>query len=198
MIIYGSRNIEVAKEHIFEKCPHCGTSNSIDMHVFQKYAHVFWIPFFPMGKSGVSQCDHCKQILKEKEMPEALMSNYQTLKASSRTPVWTFSGLALVAILITFGIISDQKKDAKNAQLILAPKAGDIFEVKTKEGQYTLYLVGEVKADSVYIRANNFEVNKASGLYKLKEKGFSEDVYGFSKAEIKTMFDNGEILDIER
>jgi hypothetical protein len=198
MIIYGSKSKELAKEILTDKCPNCGTQNSINMHVFQKYAHVFWIPFFPMGKTGVSQCDHCKQVLKLKEMPSSLTTAYENLKAQTKTPIWTFSGLALVAVLITLIVINDKKKDEKNAQLILTPQAGDIFEIKTKDNQYTLYKVDQVQGDSVFVQVSSFEVNKIKGLDDLKKKEYSEDILGFSKSELKEMFNKGEILDIDR
>ena len=201
MIIYGSKSKELAKEVLMDKCPNCGTQNSIDMHVFQKYAHVFWIPFFPMGKTGVSQCDHCKQVLKLKEMPPYLKTSYENLKAQTKLPIWMFSGLALFAVLIVAAVISGKNKDERNAKLILAPKNGDVFEIKTKENQYTLYKIDEVQADSVFIRTNNYETNKASGIADLKRKGdnsYSEEVYGFSKSELKKMLDQGEIIDINR
>jgi hypothetical protein len=198
MIIYGSKSKELAKEMLTDKCQNCGTQNCIDMHVFQKYAHVFWIPFFPMGKTGLSQCNHCKQVLKRKEMPAILTASYENLKAQTKTPIWMFSGLALVAVLITIGVISDNKKDEKNAQLILTPKTGDIFEVKTKDNQYTLYKVDQVEGDSVFIQTSNYEVNKISGLDDLKKKDYSTDSYGFSKNELKEMLNKGEIIDIDR
>ena len=201
MIIYGSKSKELAKEVLMDKCPNCGTQNSIDMHVFQKYAHVFWIPFFPLGKTGVSQCDHCKQVLKLKEMPTSLKTSYENLKAQTKLPIWMFSGLGLLVIFIAAAVISGKKQDERNAKLILAPKNGDVFEIKTKENQYTLYKVDEVQADSVFIRTNNFETNKASGIADLKRKGddsFSEEVYGFSKVELKKMLEQGEIIDINR
>ena len=198
MIIYGSKSKELAREILTDKCQNCGTQNSIDMHVFQKYAHVFWIPFFPMGKTGLSQCDHCKQVLKLKEMPATLTASYDNLKAQTKTPIWMFSGLALVAALITIGVISDNKKGEKNAQLILTPQVGDIFEVKTKDSQYTLYKVDQIEGDSVFIQTSNYEVNKITGLDDLKKKDYSEDIYGFSKNELKGMLSKGEILDIDR
>lgn len=198
MIIYGSRNKEIIKEHITDKCSNCGTQNSIDMHVFQKYAHVFWIPFFPIGKTGISQCDHCKQVLKLKEMPSSLATAYENLKAQTKTPIWMFAGLFLVAALITLGVINDKKNDEKNAQFVVAPKAGDIFEIKTKDNQYTLFKVKQVKGDSVFVQINNYEVNKVTGLDDLKEKEFSEDLYGLSKEALKEMLNNGEILNIDR
>jgi len=198
MIIYGSKSKELAKEHITDKCPNCSTPNSITIYVFQKYAHVFWIPFFPMNKIGASQCDHCKQVLKQKEMPAALKSDYERLAKQAKTPVWMFAGLALVALLIITGIISDKNKDAKNARLILTPQAGDIFKIKAGDNQYTLYKVEEVAGDSVILHQSNYQVNKETGLDELKNKAYSNDLYSFSKKEIKAMLDKGEIIDIDR
>jgi hypothetical protein len=84
---------------------------------------------------------------------------------------------------------------------MLAPKSGDNLEIKTKENQYTVYKVDEVQGDSVFIRINEFETNKLSGLGELKAKGeksYSEEVYSFSKTELKTMLAEGEIIDVER
>jgi len=201
MLIYGSRAKQLAKESLFDKCPSCGTQNAIDLYVFQKYAHVFWIPFFPMSKTGVSQCNHCKQALKLNEMNDSIRDAYENLKTQTKTPVWMFSGLALVATLVVVGIISEKNKDERNAKFILAPQSGDIFEIKTKDNQYTLFKVDQVQGDSVFIRPNEYETNKSSGLSDLKNKGdnaFSEIMLAFSKDELKKMLDKGEIIDIDR
>lgn len=201
MIIYGSKATQLAKESITDKCPHCGTQNSIDMHVFQRYAHVFWIPFVPIGKIGVSQCDHCKQVLKQKEMPTALKAAYENVKAQTKTPFWTFIGLGLLLVLITSGVVSSNNKDAANAKLIEAPHKGDVFEIKTKELRYTLVKVEEVLADSVYLRPHNYSIDKSSGLYKLRQQGdtaYSDNIYAVSKQGLKKMFEKGDIINIIR
>ncbi|MDB5279935.1 MAG: zinc-ribbon protein [Ferruginibacter sp.] len=201
MIVYGTKSTQLLKETLIERCPNCSTPNSIEMHIFQKYAHIFWIPFFPIGKTAISQCGHCKQVLKLKEMPVSLKTDYENLKLQTKTPVWTFAGAALLAIAITAGVISDRKNDEKNATLILLPKAGDIFEVKTKASQYTLYKVSAIEGDSAIVRINNFETNKISGLADLKSKGdtaYAEDEFAYSKKELKAMLDKGEIIDIDR
>ncbi len=201
MIVYGTRSKLLAKELVTDKCPHCGTQNSTEIHVYQKWAHVFWIPFFPLGKVSASECAHCKQVLKEKEMTSSMQSILQDVKSRSKTPVWTFSGLALLAVLITWAVINDKKTDEKIAKLILAPQAGDIFEIKTPESQYTLYKVAGIQGDSVMIQQNNMETNKPSGLRKIKEQGdagYSEELISVSKAELKSWFDKGEIIDVER
>ena len=127
MVIYGTKATQLAKETVTEKCQNCGTQNSIEIYVFQKYAHIFWIPLFPTGKTAVSECSHCKQVLKQKEMPAALKASYDNIKVQSKTPIWTFSGLALLAVLISFGVYSDNQNSARNAKLILEPQAGDIY-----------------------------------------------------------------------
>lgn len=110
MVIYGTRTTELGKEHLIDKCPNCGTQNSIDIYVVQKYAHVFWIPFCPTGKTGVSQCSHCKQVLNRNEMPSHLATRYENLKAQLKTPIWTYLGLAVIAGLFIIAVISDKDK----------------------------------------------------------------------------------------
>jgi hypothetical protein len=98
MIIYGTKAHLLVTEGVAEQCAHCYSNNAIQMSVFQRYAHVFWIPFFPVNKTGVSQCIHCKQALRLKEMPAALRLSFDNLKLRTKTPYWTFSGLALIAL----------------------------------------------------------------------------------------------------
>lgn len=201
MIIYGSRSVKLAVEQVSDSCPHCGTANSIELYVFQKYAHVFWIPFFPIGKTAVSQCNHCKQILKKDEMPSSMISAYDRIKAKTRIPVWTFAGLALVGALILVGFVSNKQKDEKNAKLIQAPATGDVFEVRTKEGQYTLMKVAQVKGDSLFIQLHQYETNKLKGLADLKRKGesgYTEEVFVLLKEDVQAMLKEGEIMDVIR
>jgi hypothetical protein len=201
MIIYGSKNKQLAKETLMDKCPHCGNQHCIDMHVFQKYVHLFWLPLFPIGKTGVSQCDHCKQVLKLNQMPGSLKTSYDNIKSGTKTPLWMFTGLAVIAIIITMGILSERKKDERNATLILTPFKGDIYEIKTNEGQYTLYKVDQTIGDTVFVRFNQFESNKISGLTDLKQKGdtaFIDDLVPILKPKLREMLKNGEIIDIKR
>ena len=201
MIVYGSRSKQLAKEITTEKCANCDTHSSIEMYVFQRYAHVFWIPLFPVGKTIATQCNHCKQVLKQKEMSSSLKQVAYNLKSTAKTPIWMFSGLALLAILITSAVISDNKKKERNALLITAPQSGDVFEVRTEDNQYTLFKVEDVQADTVLVLVNNYQTNKSSGLSEIKSKGekaYSDEIYTIARKDLKDMFDKGKILDINR
>lgn len=200
-IKFGSKSKEIASKIIEEACPNCGTQHSVSLFVFQKYAHVFWIPMFSIGRTGVSRCSNCKQLLTFKEMPPSFVTAYKGISTIAKTPLWMFSGLALLAVLIIFVVFAGNYQEEKNARLISAPKSGDIFEIKTTENQYTLYKIDQVVGDSVFVFENNYETNKLRGLDDLKLKGakaYSEDVYGFSKDNLKQMLENGEIIDIDR
>jgi hypothetical protein len=201
MLIYGSKATQLAKETQFEKCKNCGTSNSVDLYVIQKYAHVFWIPFFPMSKTGVSQCSHCKQGLRLNEMPDSIRSSYDVLKRQSKAPAWTFIGVGLVAVLIVFGVISARQEDAENKKWVQDPKAGDVYDIKNNYDSYTVYKVDEVKGDTVVLLVSQFETNKQSGLGQIKRKGnsaWAEETETTTREAIKRMYENNVIVDVER
>lgn len=198
MVIYGTRATRLVAEHIVDKCPHCETQNNMEMHIFQVYAHIFWIPAFPLYKTGVNQCNHCKQVLKSKEMSGALKLTYENLKSQTKAPKWTFAFLGVMVAVVTLAAIVGQQNDKENAQFIASPQIADIYEVEMGSREYTLYKVEAVEGDSVFVCPSNYAVNKSSGLNKLKYKDYSDEVYGFTKKQLKNMLEKGEIMDVER
>lgn len=201
MIIYGSKATQLAKESISGSCPHCQQPNSIDMYVFQRYAHIFWIPFVPIGKTGVSQCAHCKQILKLKEMSSSLKLAYQEVSRQTKTPYWTFIGVALVGVLIINGMIQSSMHDARTSKLLQSPQTGDVLEVKKGSGIYTLYKVADVKPDSVAVLPLLYSVNQESGLPHLAAgtyAQYSDEPKMYSREMLSSLLHRGEILDVIR
>lgn len=71
MIIFGTRsgNLKSPQTDALD-CNFCKTEKSVWFYFFQRYIHIFWIPFVPIGKTGSSVCSHCKQALSVKKMPE--------------------------------------------------------------------------------------------------------------------------------
>src|SRR6185503_173866 len=199
MIVYGRRATALKTQVLFEPCPSCRTTNSVQITVFQRYAHIFWIPMFPIGKTGVSVCANCRQVLKLKDMPSGLRLAYDNIKEDTRIPVWHFSGLALIVVAIIAGSISEKNKAEKVSKFILNPKKGDIFELKIKDNVYTLYKVQAVEKDTVFFAANKYQTNLETGLDDLQKKPFDTDsVYGVAKAALIEMNRKEEIIDIDR
>lgn len=201
MIIYGYRSKEISRDMLPERCPQCGTPHSVHLMVYQKYAHVFWVPIFPLGKYVVSQCALCDSVLKEKNMPIEWHPVYEEMRSNARTPIWTFTGLAVISVVIGVSLVNENMKHKQSAKLILSPHQGDVFEIKMKNNHYTLFKIDEVGDDSVLLRINNYESNMKSGLSDIKMKGdtsFSEEQFAVARAELKNMFEKGEIVSIER
>jgi hypothetical protein len=198
MIIYGMRASLRKAEFITENCPNCGTSNSIQMTVFQRYAHIFWIPMFPIGKTGVSQCAQCKQILKLKQMPDAVKLGYENLKSHTKIPLWTFSGLLLIALAIAGFSIADKQKAAKVSHMMTSLKKDDILEVKVKDDEYTLFKVDHVAGNLVYIAISKYQTNMETGISDLKEKEFDNSVIKEFPVADLLKNSNFEIIDIDR
>lgn len=107
MIIYGSKAVYVLSRRSKTCiCPSCRTQGSIRLFVFRRHAHVFWIPLFPIGKKGMSQCEHCKKVLYTKEMPTPIKREYEILKSKAKGPIWQFTGLAILIVMVIWAFIS--------------------------------------------------------------------------------------------
>jgi hypothetical protein len=198
MIVYGTKAIHQKVDYIADSCPACNTPNAMQMNVFQRYAHIFWIPFFPIGKTGVSQCTHCKQVLKFKQMTPSLKMSYYNMKKHVNIPIWTFAGLALLAIGITVGVIADRNKTQKVSKMILSLKKNDILQVKLKDDAFTLLKVDKVIGDSVFFVANKFQTNLETGIDDLKRKAYESQEESATIADLKAMDKKEQILDVER
>lgn len=198
MIIYGSKGTVLAGESVKCNCPNCEAQNSIQMYIAQRYAHVYWIPLFPTKKSAISECNNCKQVLDQKDFPHSFDRAHDTLKSNTKAPWWTYIGVILIGVLIVVGVITSQQNDKENAEFILEPKPGDVYEVKLRSNEYTLYKVDRVEGNIVYLFENQYSVDKSSGFRKLKKKPYYEDSSPVLKSDLKNMLDSGEIMDVDR
>lgn len=201
MIIFGTRAKVLSSDMQPLNCANCGTNGSVHLHFVVRYFHIFWIPIFPVSKKGVTQCTHCKQVLNENQIPAAIKYEYFAAKKSAKTPVWLFTGLMLFGALIIFGMFSAGANKKQNLAYINDPKVDDVYEVKVDGGDYTLYKISKVTADSVEVLVHNYFAQKSSALSKMKRKfgnSYSETTLSFSKPQLKAMFDKSDILDVDR
>jgi hypothetical protein len=104
MILYGTKSTKLLVEPIGNQCANCFTIHTMDLYIIQNYAHVFYIPMFPVGKTGISQCNHCRQVLKLKHMPESLKGTYEKVKKQTHAPMWTWAGATVILAIIIYEI----------------------------------------------------------------------------------------------
>ncbi|MEN8121221.1 MAG: hypothetical protein ABFS35_12775 [Bacteroidota bacterium] len=200
MIVYGwkAAHIKSAQSRT-ATCPSCGTKGSLIFSVFSKHAHIFWIPLFPIGKTGAAQCQHCNYAMKANEMPDEIKREYNSLKSEKRAPIWQFSGLALIALLIAWGSISKAEEKKTEQDYISNPLSGDIYEFKTDSKNYSTLKVIEITKDSIIVSYNEYETTKMSGISEIDiEANYTDDLYVFSRTQIEDMYKEGTIYDVNR
>ena len=200
MIIYGTKAVHLNSARAESVlCTNCSTKGSIIISVFRQHAHIFWIPLFPIGKKGVSQCANCKNTYTSSEMPQSIKAEYNKIKGDVKGPIWQFAGLVIIAIVVALGNYRSGENEKLNEVYLNEPQVGDVYEYKVENGNYSTYKVIEVVQDSVYVSPNEYEITKSSKLYKIdKEENYADFYYAFSKQEIKDMYSSKEIMDINR
>ncbi len=200
MIIYGSKAVHLKTVQSKTTCPNCGNEGSLVISIFRRHAHLFWIPLFPIGKIGVSQCQHCKQVLQAKEMPELIRREYDNLKSETKGPIWQFAGLGIIALLIVWVNYTSGEEKKMQLEYLASPQEGDVYEYKVEEsGNYSTLKIVDVSGDSVFVSPNEYEINKITQIHKIdKAENYSDLYYGISKSDVRKMFDSGEILDVNR
>jgi hypothetical protein len=198
MIIYGSAGKEIGRGKIRATCVHCQEPGNINMFIVQRYAHVYWIPFFPAAKKAISECTNCNHVLEKAQFPETYKNGYEDIKFHAKTPIWMYSGIGIIALVISAIFITNMQNDSENAELVLSPQKGDIYEVKHSETEYTLYKVDRVEGNAVYIFENEFATDQSSGVKELLLKPFYKESVPIMKVDLKVMLEKGQIMDIER
>jgi hypothetical protein len=201
MIFYGTRSSNIKNGQLRNiKCPNCENETSMTYSVFGKYAHVYWIPFFPIGKTNIVECNDCKATYDVKDLDQKIKDKFkiEKEKESAKTPIWFFSGLIIIAIIAVAGYFLSQQTKAEELEFIDQPQVGDIYQYKTETNNYSTMKIDSVLKDSIYFFVNEMEITKSSGISEIDIEENYKELYGFSKSKIKEMYTNEEIYEINR
>ena len=107
IFFFGTRSSTLLTDKLTNtSCIYCNEQDTVYVTVTSGYFHIFWIPVFPTGKQYYSHCVHCKQTLTRYQMPVTYQNGLSEISHRSKTPIWQFIGLMLIAIPILFGIIA--------------------------------------------------------------------------------------------
>ena len=101
MIIFGARASNIGSVLVNgSSCTYCQNQGTQNITQFGKYFHIFWIPMFPIGRKTFAECTHCKRTIGKKEFTPKLKEVYTTEKSAIKRPIWHWSGLILIVLLI--------------------------------------------------------------------------------------------------
>ena len=157
MIIFGSRSTLVRNKVINNPlaiCEHCKSVNAFVLATYSRYFHIFWIPFFPLGKTNTLKCSHCKKSYSENNLSPNLRAVIESeLKTDPpKTPKTHGCGCLIVAGFILFSIImgvlgaifgsgkTDSDKSDFRKELLKADKEKVTSITKLEEDSISDYL----------------------------------------------------------
>lgn len=203
MIFYGSKAANLKNGKLLNmQCSNCNQTTSMTYSVYGKYAHVYWIPFFPFEKTAFVECDSCKRTFEDKELtPENKKKLYSENERTGKTkyPLWMFSGLALVGALIAFGTYQSGVTDDEEKEFAKVPKMNDVYHIKLTNGFYSSAKVTDVNKDSVLLIFNNYETDASTGIDKIDlDKNYTDAIFSYSRKRVVELQKADTIYTIER
>jgi len=102
MVIIGHKSILLASEPLKNLCSACSSMQQHELQIYQKYVHLFWIPFLPAGKTGYCECKQCGKVEKQDEIDSNLQDQCYNLKQQVKAPIWMYSGAVIIILLFIY------------------------------------------------------------------------------------------------
>lgn len=199
MIFYGTNSSNLDSGTLQNvQCPHCDNVTTFSYDVFGRYAYVYWIPFFPLGKTSVAECSHCKATYKiDNNVPEIKKAFDRKMEVNPvKTPIKHFSFSFILGIIVVGSILYGMKTDSDTSDFAQAPKVDDIYLEVTTSGKYSCSKITKVTKDSIYVMQNNIEYDKKSGVSKLVDgtEGAFDMPYQMSVKEYQDLVKEGKTI----
>ncbi|GAB3863806.1 hypothetical protein GCM10028824_00520 [Hymenobacter segetis] len=203
MIFYGfkSTHLRTAPLPIGTNCPACATPDAMKASVYGRYAHVYWIPFFPFSKSAVAQCEHCQKAWEEKTMPAQLQPGVRAIKQSTSFPLWNWAGLGVLVLALVGAFIAGRYHERDRVAYLAAPHAGDIYTIRSMgdSTKYSLLKVLSAKGNTVEVAANEYEIDDRSPLSELNSpEKYTKTTESLTVLDLQIMHNKGQLTDVDR
>ncbi len=202
MIVFGTRASNIRNGQIINvDCPNCQSNTTMKYSVFAKYAHVYWIPFFPTSKMTVAECNSCKKTFEYIELVDSIKKKFERIKESNpvRYPVWMFSGLFVIAGIMGFGYYESKESEANTADYVKNPKVGDVYSFKLDNGHYTTARIDKVARTEVYVTFSDYEIDLESDIDRVDEpQNYTTQKDTFDLIAMQRLYNEKTIIEITR
>jgi hypothetical protein len=203
MIFYGTRSSNIKNGELRNvTCPHCQTNVSMNYSVYSKYAHIYWIPFFPIGKTNIIECRSCKASYDLATVDQSIKEKFKKEQEQNpaKTPLTHYSLLMGIGVLMILGTISVFKDSSDTEEFAKNPKVGDVFYEALSNGHFSTSKITKITKDSILVLQNNKESveKKNVSTQSAEEANFTME-WGFSKKKYTELATKGDsIYRIER
>lgn len=201
MIVYGYNSSHLGTMALAGACcPGCGAPDTLRLSVFGRYAHVYWLPLLPLGKTGAAQCTQCQLVLRPKELPTPIKAEFRELRTRTRTPLRHCLGLLLLgaAALGSFGAGAWQQMQVR--ERLAHPHIGDLYQVRSEApGYFTLLRVTAVNGNSVRLQQNNYETDREAEVEQLNlPENYDAEPFDLTQLDLQIMKQQQQLVAVQR
>lgn len=204
MLIFGTNRAKLKfKRADYVQCDKCKKSDKIVFGIMGEYFHVWYVPAFPVRKTGFAVCGNCDAKYGIKNMPVYLKSKFNEVLKSTKHKWWEFSLIYVFVFIAVSLFISLSNNKNKNLEYLASPIVQDVYHYKMIDFKgnftYSSYLVDSITTDSVYVIPNNFMTDLPSQINSInKLENFSLPPITFSRKDLLKMYEEGEITNVIR
>jgi hypothetical protein len=152
---------------------------------------------FPAGKHA-AVCQHCHFSFNYNELPY-LKEHYAGLKPQAQEPIWHYAGLLILALVVLGSLIASGTNRKENQAYLAQPCVGDLYHVRTEEGNFSLLKVVAVGGNSVQLQANTYEIANDSQVSDLDApENYDHEPFDLTQLDLQIMMQKEQIVDVER
>ena len=187
MIIFGTRARQVAQAAVPTTCTACKRPQRF-LRVFQRYAHVFFIPVVPIGKAFSTVCAHCQSTRLSNEISEEERRAAPVVGGPFGAPAWAYSGLLILCVLFSIGAYQGYAAQTRTEEYLKAPKTGDVYIVSTRgagsSDVYRLLRLNGVEDDALSFTSSRYEYPTRQAAERAFDDGKHKNEPFFSEEEL--------------
>lgn len=203
MVFWGIKSKKLREGELTDiPCEHCGETETYMEYTFiQKYFHLYFVPLFPLKRKLEVYCDDCCVTYSGNKIPKAAVKklNHITDRHPVRTPVWMFSGAAVLVLFFTWAFYQSGKNDNLEAGYIDNPKKGDVYFFDSASVKYSTLRIDKVDKDTVHYTINDTFVSKYVKVFSInKDKYYTDKKGSESRKRIKRLYQKDSIISISR
>lgn len=122
-MIYGTRASHLGSFQVKDiPCPYCEHVEKQNVSIFGRYAHIMWIPLFPIGKTPIAECTRCKRTYNDTDFSQTMKLVGGELGSRLKSPLWMWAGLMIIGGIflissVISGISASLPKDPRDEML---------------------------------------------------------------------------------
>ena len=206
MIFFGTKSKSIKKGMLTNiHCEYCNEESDMEYDFQQKYFHLYFIPFIPLKMKLSVCCEKCYTLFEGKHISNTIniKLNRVTERHPIQTPIWAFSGIILLTLLVCWAFWQSGRHDVLEGKYIKNPKKGDIYWTEYQNKKYTTIYstlkVDKVDKQNVYFTYNDTSVTKYTEVFSiLEDKRYTIRKGIYTRQKVEDLYKNDSIISITR